>query len=179
MTSYLKSSIFYRLVIILTSCCRWHQHNFFCILTVHIQSPGTTDSVLISFKSLLLSIPRATTICCNYCYPFPRGTKRPLDSFPYIQTCIIGEGDGTPLQCSCLENPMVGGAWQAWRRKWQPTPVFLPGESQGRGSLVGCHVWGCTESDMTEETQQQQQQQTCIIIPFTALPPPFTFKTEL
>ena len=73
----------------------------------------------------------------------------------------IGEGNGTPLQYSCLENPMDRGAWQAavhgvaksqtrlsdflslftfmhWRRKWQPTPVFLPGESQGRGSLVGC-----------------------------------------
>ena len=70
-----------------------------------------------------------------------------------------GEGDGTPLQSSRLENPMDGGAWWAavhgvaqswtqlsdftftfmhWRRKWQPTPVFLPGESQGRGSLVGC-----------------------------------------
>ena len=36
-----------------------------------------------------------------------------------------------------------------WRRKWQPTPVFLPGESQGWGSLVGCHPWGHTESDMT------------------------------
>ena len=39
-----------------------------------------------------------------------------------------------------------------WRRKWQPTPVFLPGESQGQGSLVGCRLWGCTESDMTEAT---------------------------
>ena len=39
-----------------------------------------------------------------------------------------------------------------WRRKWQPTPVFLPGESQGRGSLVGCHLWGCTELDTTEAT---------------------------
>ena len=38
------------------------------------------------------------------------------------------------------------------------TPVFLPGESQGQGSLVGCGLWGCTESDMTEATQQQQQQ---------------------
>ena len=37
-----------------------------------------------------------------------------------------------------------------WRRKWQPTPVFLPGEFQGRGSLVGCRLWGCTESDTTE-----------------------------
>ena len=39
-----------------------------------------------------------------------------------------------------------------WRRKWQPTPVFLPGESQGRGSLVGCCLWGRTESDTTEVT---------------------------
>ena len=45
-----------------------------------------------------------------------------------------------------------------WRRKWQPTLVFLPGESQGRRSLVGCHLWGHTESDTTEATQQQQQQ---------------------
>ena len=85
---------------------------------------------------------------------------------------------GTPLQYSCLENPTGGGAWRAavhgvakswtrlsnftfmhWRRKWQPTTVFLPGESQGRGSLVGCHLWGRTESDTTEATLQQQQQQ--------------------
>ena len=45
-----------------------------------------------------------------------------------------------------------------WRRKWQPTPLFLPGESQGQGSLVGCRLWGYTESDTTEVTQQQQQQ---------------------
>ena len=42
-----------------------------------------------------------------------------------------------------------------WRRKWQPTPVFLPGESQGWRSLVGCHLWGCTESDTTDMTEQQ------------------------
>ena len=39
-----------------------------------------------------------------------------------------------------------------WRRKWQPTPVFLPGESQGWGSLVGYRLWGHTESDTTEVT---------------------------
>ena len=39
-----------------------------------------------------------------------------------------------------------------WRRKWQPTPVFLPGESQGRRSLVGCRLWGRTESDTTDAT---------------------------
>ena len=47
---------------------------------------------------------------------------------------------------------------QTKRRKWQPTPVFLPGESQGRGSLVGCHLWGRTESDTTEVTQQLANQ---------------------
>ena len=55
----------------------------------------------------------------------------------------------------------VGHDWAAslslftlmlWRRKWQPTPVFLPGESQGWGSLVGCCLWGRTESDTTEAT---------------------------
>ena len=86
----------------------------------------------------------------------------------------IGEGNGTPLQYSCLENPMDRGAWKAavhgvlksrtrlsdfpftfhfhWRRKWQPTPVFLPGESQERGSLVGWRLWGRTESDRIEAT---------------------------
>ena len=39
-----------------------------------------------------------------------------------------------------------------WRRKWQPTPVFMPGEFQGRGSLVGCCLWGHPESDTTEAT---------------------------
>ena len=41
-----------------------------------------------------------------------------------------------------------------WIRKWQPAPVFLPGESQGRGSLVGCHLRGCTQSDTTDVTKQ-------------------------
>ena len=88
---------------------------------------------------------------------------------------LPGEGNGTPLQYSCLENPMDGGAWKATvrgvtegrtqlsnftftfhfhalRRKWQPTPVFLPGESQGLESLVDCCLWGCTELDTTEVT---------------------------
>ena len=39
-----------------------------------------------------------------------------------------------------------------WRWKWQPTPVFLPGEFQGRRSLVACHLWGRTESDTTKAT---------------------------
>ena len=75
-----------------------------------------------------------------------------------------------------LFNPVDRGAWWVavhrvtkryvtqhmkrlsmhWRRKWQPTPVFLPGESQRWRSLVGCRLWGRTQSDTTEATQQQQ-----------------------
>ena len=47
------------------------------------------------------------------------------------------------------------------RRPQSPTPVLLPGESQGRGSLVGCGLWGHKESDTTDATQQQQQPQFC------------------
>ena len=47
---------------------------------------------------------------------------------------------------------LCGGKGQDRRRKGQPTPVFLPGESQGRWSLVGCRLWDRTESDTTEVT---------------------------
>ena len=47
--------------------------------------------------------------------------------------------------------------FHALEKEMATTPVFLPGESQGRGSLVGCRLWGRTESDMTEATEQQQQ----------------------
>ena len=99
------------------------------------------------------------------------------DLFTKCHLNMLGEGNGTLLQYSCLENPMDRGVWWAavhgvaksgtrlsnftftftyWRRKWQPTPVFLPGESQGRQSLVGCRLWDRTESDMTEATQQHK-----------------------
>ena len=42
--------------------------------------------------------------------------------------------------------------FHALEKEMAATLVFLPGESQGRGSLVGCHLWGCTDSDMTEAT---------------------------
>ena len=44
-------------------------------------------------------------------------------------------------------------------KEWQPTPVFLSGESQGQKSLVSCCLWGRTQSDTTEVTQQQQREE--------------------
>ena len=92
-----------------------------------------------------------------------------------ILVYIIGEGNGTPLQYSCLENPMDGVAWKAavhgvaegltrlsdftltfhfhaLEKEMATHSSVLPGESQGRGSLVGCRLWGRTESDTTEAT---------------------------
>ena len=68
---------------------------------------------------------------------------------------------GEPGRLQSMGSLRVGHDWATslslftfmhWRRKWHPTPVFLPGESQERGSLVGCRLWGCTELDTTEVT---------------------------
>ena len=87
----------------------------------------------------------------------------------------VKEGDGNPLQYSSWKIPLmeepgrlqsmgslrVGHDWanslslftfMHWRSKWQPTPVFLPGESQGWGNLVGCRLWGRTELATTDVT---------------------------
>ena len=88
-----------------------------------------------------------------------------------IETCIISymkrvASPGSMHDTGCLglvhwDNPEgwygEGGGRKVQDREhmymeFRPTPVFLPGESQGQGSLVGCRLWGCTESDMTEAT---------------------------
>ena len=50
------------------------------------------------------------------------------------------------------------------RRKWQPTPVFLPGKSHGQRSLLGCSLWGRKESDMTEQACMHQNWKNTEII---------------
>ena len=60
-------------------------------------------------------------------------------------------GAVTKITCDCTYcNAPCEKACVLTGRKWQPTPVFLPGESQGQGSLVGCCLWDRTESDTTE-----------------------------
>ena len=114
------------------------------------------------------------------CKSFSYGSSRNLPNNPEIGTTIIlmlkAEKAMAPYSSTLAwkipwtEEPgrlqvmgslRVGHDWATslwlftfmhWRRKWQPTPVFLPGESQGQGSLVGCHLWGRTELDTTEAT---------------------------
>ena len=58
----------------------------------------------------------------------------------------------TSLPCPSLSPGVCSNLCPLWGRTWQPTPVFLPRKSCGQRSLVGCCLWGCTESDTTEAT---------------------------
>ena len=124
---------------------------------------------MVKYSYLSLSRGFTSMVSSNYGSPsIHNGLKNWVKLAFYF-----GVGNGNPLQYSCLENAKEGGVWWAavhgiaesrtrlsdftftfmhWRRKWGPTPVFLLGESQGQGSLVGCHLWGRTESDTTEAT---------------------------
>ena len=79
---------------------------------------------------------------------------------PSLYTKYILELYMVPLKIRCYLQSLFPSKWMyvcsVLSNSLQPTPVFLPGESQGQGSLVGCSIWGCTESDTTEETSQQQ-----------------------
>ena len=114
---------------------------------------------------LLVSYPR------NHCQEHCQGTL----FLCFLLGVCGGEGNGTPLQCSCLENPMDGGAWwaavhgvarsrtrlsdftfifhfHALEKEMATHSSVLAWRIPGTGSLMGCRPWGCTESDTTEVT---------------------------
>ena len=136
----------------------WHSFLFFFFLTAWVDpTPGKSHTIFTQSPQRFLRFS-----IFSWC-------------FSYGLANFGGEGNDNPLQYSGLENPMdkepgrlqsmgsrrVRHDWVTslslftfmyWIRKWQPTPVFLPGESQGWRSLVSCHLWGCTESDTTDAT---------------------------
>ena len=69
---------------------------------------------------------------------------------------LPGGANGKESACQCRRHKRPGfDPWVGkipWRGAWQPTPLFLPGESHGQRSLVGCGPYGCRVSDMTEAT---------------------------
>ena len=99
-------------------------------------------------------------ICSNDEYSFPFENKRSLNS--NLDKMILWDtspssswsaGFPNKVTIYCPNNSslnLLDRSVARWRRQWQPTPVFLPGESQGRRSLVGCRLWGRTELDKTE-----------------------------
>ena len=67
-----------------------------------------------------------------------------VNKMPNFPFCIASAGR------DCFDLSLCSAC--VWRRKWQTTPIFLPGESQGQRSMVGCRLWGRTESEATEAT---------------------------
>ena len=128
------------------------------------------SSLFLSSIDLCASLIRCKHIC-NYC---PPGELCLLKITPVYTLCpekaMAPDSSTLAWKIPWTEEPgglqsmgsqRVGHDWvislslftfMHWRRKWQPTPVFLPGESQGLGSLMGCRLWGHTELDTTEAT---------------------------
>ena len=112
------------------------------------------------FLSPIFLINKFSWLCCNYMKSFcvELGEKAMAPHSSILAWKIPWE---ELRRLQSMGSLRVGHDWAAslslfsfmhWRRKWQPTPVFLPGESQRWGSLVGCCLWGRTESDTTEVT---------------------------
>ena len=91
----------------------------------------------LSYRSEKAMAPHSNTLACKISWIEEPGRLQSMGS------SRIGHDWATSLSFFTFMH---------WRRKWQPTPVFLPGEPQGWWSLVGCHLWGRTESDTTEVT---------------------------
>ena len=73
-----------------------------------------------------------------------------LSDFTFFLSLVAQTVKNLPAILETQVQPWVGKS--PWRRVWQPTPVFLPGESCGERSLVGYSPWGRRESDRTEVT---------------------------
>ena len=127
-------------------CCvrsLMHTWLFLVMLCPHILSKASIDHRYSNYKSLksILSEKAMTPHSSTLAWKIP-WTEEPAG----LQS--MGSHRVRHDWATSLSLP----TFMRWRRKWQPTPVFLPGESQGQGSLVGCCLWGRTESDMTEST---------------------------
>ena len=101
------------------------------------RSPGVGNSSPLWYPSEKAMAPHSSTLAWRIPWTEEPGGLQSMGS--------IGVGHDWATSLSLF-------TFMHWRRKWQPTPVFMPGESQGQGSLVGCHLWGRTESDTTEAT---------------------------
>ena len=92
---------------------------------------------------------------------FPSFSQPYCSGFPFAGLCIFcqrDKGGASGKENACRWGRCKRCGFSPWvrkipqRRKWQPTPVFLPGKSRGQGSLLGYSPWGHKELDMTKLT---------------------------
>jgi len=110
------------------------------------EPPGKSKHIRCSMSVMQCRRPRFNSWVREI--PWRRGTlPTPVNlGFP-------GGSDDKESTCDALGTWIQSLGWETpWRREQLPTPVFLPGESQGQGSLMGCRLWGHTELDTTEAT---------------------------
>ena len=89
-----------------------------------------------------------------------RSVPLPWSSKSRVCVCVCG------CVCVCVWVWVCVWVCVSWRQKWQPTPIFLPGESRGQRSLVGYSLWGCRESDTANQlthTHTQTHVLICLI----------------
>ena len=129
---------------------KYFSHSFDCLFTFLTVSFDVWK-VLIFMKSNVSDFLLSLVLLVSY----PEKAMAPHSSTLAWKIPWMEE----PGRLQSMGSRRVGHNWMTslslftflhWRRKWQPTPVFLPGESQGWGSLVGFRLWGRTESDSTE-----------------------------
>ena len=139
------------------------------------ESSSTLSTVFFGFRH---SVRYVAALYCGYNWHFTHKMNIVLYctfGYIYIYVCILEKAMAPhsstlawkipwteePGRLQTMGSQRVGHDWATslslfpfmhWRKKWQPTPVFLPGESQGCRSLVGRRLWGRTESDTTEAT---------------------------
>ncbi|XP_052502665.1 tyrosyl-DNA phosphodiesterase 1 isoform X4 [Budorcas taxicolor] len=87
----------------------------------------------------------------SYFHKWSADTSGRSNAMPHIKTYLRPSPDFSQIAWFLVTSPQVRKI--PWRRKWQPTPVFLPGESLGQRSLAGCSPRDHTESNTTEVTQ--------------------------
>ena len=114
-------------------------------------APRNSDSVCLEWSpGLCIWNQPSKSFCCRWC------THNTLETLLWEMDFPGGaSGKGSACRCRrCGFHPCIQKI--PWRRKWQPTSVFLPGKSHGQGSLVGYSPWGCKSrtrfSDYTTTT---------------------------
>ena len=115
--------------------------------------------------------------------PYPPGFPSPSSPVFVASAASVSVPICSRFSTSIL--PLILSSLYSWRKKWQPTPVFLPGETHGQRSLAGYSPWGCRESDMIDQlsltpslsslhvpnkTQQKTEQSKNQTLDFQSLP---------